>query len=456
MDVLTISRWQYAIITVYHFFFVPLTLGLTVFIALIETEYVKTGDEMYKRMAKYWGNLLIINFAIGVATGIVQEFQFGMNWSEYSRMVGDVFGAPLAIEALLAFFLESTFIGVWVFGWKRLSKKAHMRTAWLVAVGSNLSAIWILVANSWMQEPVGYVINQKTGFANMTDFLAVATNPHVLLQFPHVFTAGITCAGFFVMGISAWHLLRKKPESREFFTRSFTRAARYAAVGAILVAVIGHAQAQHMVASQPMKMAAAEALWNTEDPAGLSLFSTIDEKAQTNGLDIRIPGGLSFLTHNSFSGKVRGMKELQAQYERKYGPDNYIPPVWITFWSFRIMVGLGGIMILLAVLGWIKSRKGDIAASPRYLKVMVWSMLMPTVAISLGWIMTEIGRQPWIVFGLMKTRDAVSKSVSPGVAMFGFVTYLVVYTVLIFFYLFLMKKYASMDPQPAGADNMAG
>jgi len=453
MDVLTIARWQYAIITVYHFFFVPITLGMTIFIALTESRYVKTGDETYKRMAKFWGHLLIINFAIGVATGIVQEFQFGMNWSEYSRMVGDIFGAPLAIEALLAFFLESVFIGVWVFGWTRLSPKAHLRAAWLVAIGSNLSAIWILVANSWMQEPVGYVMNAKTGFANMNDFFAVATNPHVLLQFPHVFTAGLATAGFFVMGISAWHLLRKKPETQDFFTRSFSRGAKFAAVGAILVALIGHTQAQHMVETQPMKMAAAEALWQTADPAGLSIFSTIDEKNQKNGMDIRIPGALSFLTHNKFSGKVEGMKELQARYDKKFGPGDYIPPVWITFWSFRIMVGLGGIMILLALIAWLKSRKETLTSSPFFLKIMFWSMLMPTIAISLGWIMTEVGRQPWLVFGLMKTQDGVSKAVSPGVAMFGFVTYLLVYTVLIFFYLFLMRKYAITDPPLANADS---
>lgn len=456
MDALMIARWQYAIITVYHFFFVPLTLGLTIFIAMVESTYVKTGDEMYKRMAKFWGTLLIINFAIGVATGIVQEFQFGMNWSEYSRMVGDIFGAPLAIEALLAFFMESTFIGVWVFGWKRLSKKAHRNAAWLVAIGSNLSAIWILVANSWMQEPVGYFINPETGFANMNDFLAVITNPHVLLQFPHVFTAGMTTAGFFVMGISAWHLLRNKPETFEFFKRSFSRAAAYGTIGVILVVLIGHIQGQHMTHTQPMKMAAAEALWETADPAGLSLFSMIDEENQTNTMEIKVPGLLSFMVHNKFSGEVKGLKNLQAEYEQKYGEGNYIPPVWITFWSFRIMVGLGTLMMLLGLIGWFKSkREGCLTKHPIYLKLMLWGTAFPFIANSFGWLMTELGRQPWIVFGLMKTQDAISKAVSPGEAMFGFITYILVYTILIFFFIFLMKKYATRIPEVEETANAA-
>ncbi len=455
MDPLLIARWQYAIITVYHFFFVPLTLGLTVLIAMIETRYVRSGDETYKRMARYWGTLLLINFAIGVATGIVQEFQFGMNWSEYSRMVGDIFGAPLAIEALLAFFLESVFIGVWVFGWSRLSKRAHMRVAWLVAIGSNLSAIWILVANSWMQEPVGYVINPETGYANMTDFLAIATNHHVLLQFPHVFTSGMTCAGFFVMGISAWHLARNRSETAEFFRRSFTWAATYATVGVVLVSIIGHTQAQHMVKTQPMKMAAAEAVWDTVDPAGLSVFATIDVENQTNGVDIRIPHLLSFLTHNRFSGEVRGMKEIQAEYEVTYGPGEYRPPVWLTFWSFRLMIVSGLAMLVLAPLAWWMARSGSLTRSPAFLKVMVASIALPTLAISSGWIMTEIGRQPWIVFGLMRTEDGISTAVSSGEAMFGFVTYLLVYTALIVAYLFLMRKYAIQDPDAGAAADAA-
>ncbi len=265
MDSVLLARWQFAITTVYHFFFVPLTLGLSVLIAIMETAYVRTGDQEYKKMVKFWGKLFLINFAMGVATGIVQEFQFGMNWSEYARFVGDIFGAPLAIEALLAFFLESTFLGVWVFGWEKLSKRMHLAAIWLVAIGSNLSALWILFANSFMHEPVGFVINKVTGRAQMTDFWALITNRHAWHQFPHVVTSGVTTAAMFVLGISAYHLVRKT-EAGEMFTRSFKMAAVYGLVGVVLVTLIGHTQGQYMVETQPMKMAAAEALWETEDP----------------------------------------------------------------------------------------------------------------------------------------------------------------------------------------------
>ena len=285
MDGLLLARSQFAITTVYHFFFVPLTLGLSILVAIMETLYVRTGDERYKRMTQFWGKLFLINFAMGVVTGIVQEFQFGLNWSNYSRFVGDIFGAPLAIEALLAFFLESTFLGVWIFGWDRFSKRLHAATIWLVAIGSNLSAFWILVANSFMQEPVGYVI--RNGRAEMTDFFALITNPHVLLQFPHVVFAGVCTAGFFVLGISAYHLLRRSGD-RDFFTSSFKIAAIYGLVGSLLVIPVGHAQAQHAVATQPMKMAAAEALWNSEDPAALSLFTWGDETNRKDVFAIRI------------------------------------------------------------------------------------------------------------------------------------------------------------------------
>ncbi len=444
MDVLVLSQWQFAITTVYHFFFVPLTLGLTVALAIMQTIYVTSGDEDYKKMAKYWGNLFLINFAMGVATGIVQEFQFGMNWSEYSRFMGDIFGAPLAIEALLAFYMESTFIGLWVFGWKRFSPKVHLVTIWLVAIGSNLSAIWILTANSFMQEPVGYVLNSTTNRAEMVDFFALIGNPHLWLQFPHVFFAGITQAAFFIIGISAWHFM-KKTKNITPFKKSFRFGVIYGLVGVVMVVLIGHVQAQHLGQTQPMKLAAGEALWETESPASFSVFSIIDQASQTNSAEIKIPGFLSFLAYNSFEGEVKGIKDLQAEYETKYGPGNYIPNVTVSYWMFRIMVIAAGLMLLIALVGYFKSGKSEMDCKPMGLKLFFYSLFLPYIAMASGWIYTEMGRQPWLVFGLFKTEDGVSKAVDSLEATFSLIGFTLIYAVLIVFAVKLWKKYASMD-----------
>jgi cytochrome d ubiquinol oxidase subunit I len=408
MDVLALARWQFAITTIFHFFFVPLTLGLSIFVALLETKYVRSGDEMYKKMAKFWGAIFLINFAIGVVTGIVQEFQFGLNWSEYSRFMGDIFGAPLAIEALLAFYMESTFIGMWIFGWDKLSKKTHLAAAWLVAIGSNVSALWILIANSFMQHPVGYAI--EGGRATMQDFFALMGNPNVWYQFPHVLSAGISMAGFVVMGFSAWHLLRKHDVT--IFRPSFRWAAIYALVGSLLVGAIGHFQGQFLVREQPLKMAAAEALWNTEQPAAFSLVAGINEGTQTNSFDVKIPGVLSFLSYNNFTGEVKGLKDLQAEAAAQYGQGDYIPPVTLNFWAFRIMVGAGSLMVLLALLGVIWSDgKREIDSKKGFLKALLFAPALPYLAATFGWVMAETGRWPWIVFGLQKVENAVSPNV---------------------------------------------
>jgi len=283
--VITLSRWQFALTTVYHFFFVPLTIGLSLIVAIMQTIYFSNGNETYKKMAKFWGKLFLINFAMGVVTGIVMEFQFGMNWSEYSRFVGDIFGAPLAIEALLAFFLESTFIGIWVFGWERLSKKIHLVSIWLVAIGSTLSAFWILVANSFMQLPKGFVL--ENGQMVMNDFGALLSNPNVWVQFPHTVLGGYTTGALFILGVSAYHIFKKN--EMDFFKKSFQLASIIGVISILLVILVGHSQAQHMVKTQPMKMAAAEALWNSENPASLSLFSIVDQKNQKDIFSIRIP-----------------------------------------------------------------------------------------------------------------------------------------------------------------------
>jgi len=298
MDPLVLARLQFAITTVYHFFFVPLTLGLSVLVALMETLYVRSGKEVYLQMTKFWGKLFLINFAMGVVTGIVQEFQFGMNWSEYSRFVGDIFGAPLAIEALLAFFLESTFLGIWIFGWDKLSKGLHAAVMWLVAIGSNVSALWILIANSFMQQPVGYTINEQLGRAEMTNFFDLIFNPNVGVQFSHTVMAGFTTASFFVLGISAYHMIRKNHV--ELFQRSFQVGAIFGTIAILLLILNGHSQAQHIVEVQPMKMAAAEALWETESPASFSLLTIGDLTQRKDVFSIRIPRLLCVLSFNQW------------------------------------------------------------------------------------------------------------------------------------------------------------
>ena len=451
---LTLARLQFAITTVYHFFFVPLTLGLSILVAIMETRYVRTGDETWRRMTKFWGKLFLINFAMGVVTGIVQEFQFGMNWSEYSRFVGDIFGAPLAIEALLAFFLESTFLGIWIFGWDRLSKRLHAGVIWLVAIGSNLSAFWILVANSWMQEPVGYTI--RNGRAVMTDFGALVTNPHVWLQWPHVFFSGLTTAGFFILSIAAYRLWRsdRDPES---FEKSFRLAAITAIIGAVMVGLIGHQQAQRMVRTQPMKMAAAEALYNSEDPAGLSLLTITRPGTRDLLVDIRIPRALSLLSYNRLSGEVQGINQLQAQYEAQHGPGDYVPMVPITYWSFRVMVGAGVLMIALAAWALILALRKRLTPG-FFLRWLPLAVVLPYLANTGGWLLTELGRQPWIVVGLMKTAEGVSVAVSSTEAALSLLAYTLVYAALIVANVYLLAKYAKADtaePVPAAEPSLA-
>ncbi|MGC9335050.1 MAG: cytochrome ubiquinol oxidase subunit I [Anaerolineae bacterium] len=443
MDPLVLARWQFAITTVYHFFFVPLTMGLSILVAVMETLYVRRGDEVYKRMAKFWGKLFLINFAVGVVTGLVLEFQFGMNWSEYARFVGDVFGAPLAIEALLAFFLESTFLGIWIFGWDRLPKAVHAGAIWMVALGANLSGLWILIANSFMQEPVGYVV--RNGRAEMVDFGALIANPHVWMQFPHVVFAAITTAAFFVLGISAYHLFRKQ-DVHGVFQRSMTIALIYGLVGSVLVGLVGHSQAQHMVKAQPMKMAAAEALWETEDPAALSLLSIFDEKERKDIFAIKIPAGLSLLSYNQLEGAVPGINDLQAEYEQKYGPGDYVPPVLVSYWAFRGMITPGFIMPVITAFGLylvFRKRLGD---TPWFLRLLPLAIPLPYLANTAGWVLTEVGRQPWIVFGLMRTEDAVSPGVPAGTVLFSLVIFTLLYGLLMGADAYLLARFARQGP----------
>lgn len=453
MDALTLARCQFGITTIYHFFFVPLTLGLSLLVALMESIYVRTGNETFKRMAQFWGRLFLINFAMGVVTGIVQEFQFGMNWSTYSRFVGDIFGAPLALEALLAFFLESTFLGVWLFGWDKLSKGLHLTAIWLVAIGSILSAFWILIANSFMQEPVGYTI--RHGRAEMTNFFALLTNSNLWYQFPHVLMAGLTTAAFFVIGISAYHVLKRSKDS-ELFRHSLHIGVVTAVIASFLVATVGHLQGQHLVQSQPMKMAAAEALWNSEDPASLSLFAIINEQQRKDVFSISVPDLLSIMSYNKVDAKVQGINDLQAAYQHKYGPGDYIPPVTVTFWSFRIMVGAGTLMILLSLVALFFLLRKELEQKRWLLWLFLPVIGLPYLANTAGWIMTEMGRQPWIVFGLLKTAQAVSPNVNMASVLISLISFTLIYGGLAVADVYLLVKHGKRDPITEHTDESEG
>lgn len=451
MDPVMLARIQFASTTIFHFIFVPISIGLAFLIAVMETMYVVKGQDVYKRMAKFWGKLFLINFAVGVVTGILQEFQFGMNWSDYSRFVGDVFGAPLAIEALLAFFLESTFIGLWIFGWDRLSKKVHLLSIWLVFFGTLMSAFWILAANSFMQRPVGFEINN--GRAEMNDFFALITNGQLLVEFPHTIFGALATGAFLVAGVSAYKLMKK--QDLDFFKRSFNLAIVVGLITSILVAVFGHQQAQYLVQTQPMKMAAAEGLWETsEDPAPWTVFASIDPDKQENSAEFKVPYLLSFLSYSKFSGEVIGMKELQSQYEQEYGPGDYIPPVRTTFWSFRIMVAAGTAMILLGLYGaWLMLRKKVEQAGKWFLSMMLIGISLPIIANSSGWIMTEIGRQPWTVFGLITTENSISPNVSAGSILFSLIVFTAIYAVLAAVMAYLFVKVIKKGPYAEEADH---
>lgn len=426
MDPLQLARIQFASTTIFHYIFVPMSIGLALIIAILQTMYYFKEDKEYKRLTKFFGKLFLINFAVGVVTGILQEFQFGMNWSTYSRFVGDVFGPSLAIEGLLAFFMESTFIGLWVFGWNRLSKRVHLLSIWLVALGTILSAFWILTANAFMHNPVGYEF--VDGRAQMNDFLAILTNEHLWVQFPHTLFAAMATGAFFVAGVSIWKIARKHNPS--MFKKSFRISIIMATITTLLVMVVGHKQMQFLVTSQPMKLAAAEGLWNSADPAPFSIVSKIDSDEEKNTFEIQIPKLLSFLSYNKFSGQIEGIKELQKEYEQKYGPGNYIPPVKTVFWSFRVMLLSGIAMFAVGILGWILSKKDKLTKKSWFPKVMVYSISLPLIANSVGWLMTELGRQPWVVFGVMKTEDAVSPTVTAKEVLFSLVSFSTIYAIL--------------------------
>jgi len=438
MDVGVLSQIQFAAVAIFHFLFVPLTLGLSALVAFMETRYAQTGQEIYLRMTKYWSRLFLINFAVGVVTGITMEFQFGMNWAEYSKFVGDIFGAPLAIEATVAFFLESTFIGLWMFSWKRVSKGAHAAIMWVVAAASTVSALWILLANGWMQKPRGFEI--VAGKAQLTDFGALLWNPYAWVKLFHTSMSAFTLAGFFIMGISAIMLLRRKEP--EFFKKSFRLGAIVGIAASILVIFAGDFSGRQVADYQPTKLAAMEAQWKTESGGPFYLLELPQPKAERNSVEaLPIPGLLGVLAYHDANATVKGLLDYPAS-ER--------PPVGISFWSFRIMVALAFLFVLLALLSVIFSYRNTLEKRRWFLWIMSIAIILPYVACELGWILAEMGRQPWIVYGLLKTKDAVSRSISAADVLISLIGFILLYGALAVVDVFLLAKSARKTEEAKG------
>ncbi|MFI2187278.1 cytochrome ubiquinol oxidase subunit I [Streptomyces sioyaensis] len=466
----TLARWQFGITTVYHFLFVPLTISLAALVAGLETAWVRTGKQQYLKATKFWGKLFLINIAMGVVTGIVQEFQFGMNWSDYSRFVGDVFGAPLAFEALIAFFFESTFIGLWIFGWDKLPKKIHCFCMWMVSIGTILSAYFILAANSWMQHPVGYKYNAVTGRAELTDFWKVLTQDTTLVVAFHTLTAAFLTGAAFMVGISAFHLMRKK--HIKVMRTSLRLGLVTLVIAGVLTAISGDSLGKVMFQQQPMKMAAAEALWDKEEPAPFSVFAYGDVEKGHNDVAIEIPGLLSFLAHSDFTSPVPGINDVNKSEQQKFGPGDYRPNIPVAYWGFRWMIGFGMSSFAIGLAGlWLTRKKFWLAPGlwtgdeepPRLaltknkelgarLSRAYWSLAFvtlgfPLIANSWGWIFTEMGRQPWVVYGVLRTSDAVSPGVSQGEVLTSMIVFTTLYAILAVVEVKLLVKYVKAGPQ---------
>jgi cytochrome d ubiquinol oxidase subunit I len=457
MDALELARWQFGVTTVYHYLFVPITIGMVYLVAGMHTAWHRTGDERWLRLTKLFGKLFLINFAMGVVTGIVQEFQFGMNWSNYSRFVGDVFGAPLAMEALLAFFLESTFIGLWIFGWDRLPRRVHLATIWAAAIGTTLSAYFILAANSWMQNPVGFRINEEAGRAELTDIRAVLTNKVTLITFPHVLAGCFIVAGALLVAVSLWHLMRRPdPDTDRPFRTTLRLGGAVTVLAAAALVVTGDLQAKVMTEVQPMKMAAAEALFRTEAPASFSLLTVGTLDGQREVFSLRVPSLLSWLATGDFNGEVKGINELQVSYQDMFGPGSYAPNVPVTYWSFRLMIGLGVVTTLIVLWALWAQRRGRTPTSRWLLWAGLALPVLPVAANSFGWIMREMGRQPWVVFGQQLTADGVSPSVSTAEVATSFIAFTLIYGILAVIEIRLLLRYARAGlpeikpPDPTG------
>ncbi len=461
---LDVARWQFAITTVYHFLFVPVTIGMSAVVAYFHTQWVRTHRPEYLRLTKFFGKLFLINFALGLVTGIVQEFQFGMNWSDYSRFVGDIFGAPLAFEALLAFFLESTFLGVWIFGWGRIPEKLHAATMWLTHIGTVLSAYFILAANSFMQNPVGYKFNPETGRAEMSDFLAVLTNKVQLVTFPHVVLSAYMVGGAVIMGVALWLLRRDAAtDDAPMYRKAVRVGAVVSLVASLGVIISGDVQGKIMTEVQPMKMAAAEALYDTTSNAPFSVLSVGPLDGTDASRIIEVPGLLSFLGTGDVNGTVEGINDLKVSEREmaqtvadQYGPDvaklvaaeDYTPIVPVAYWTFRLMMGSGFLMMLFAAAALWVTRKNGVPQSKWWVWIAVASPLLPIFANSFGWIFTEMGRQPWLVYGLMTTATGVSPSVSVGEVWVSMVVYTLLYAALAVVEVKLFLTYVRRGAEP--------
>ncbi|MBQ7739094.1 MAG: cytochrome ubiquinol oxidase subunit I [Desulfovibrionaceae bacterium] len=434
MDVVMLSRLQFAATVFFHFIFVPLTLGLSVLVAFMETRYCQTGDPVWKQHTKFWGKLFLINFTLGVVTGITLEFQFGTNWSRYSEYVGDIFGSLLAIEATVAFFLESTFLAIWIFGWKKLSRKAHCACIWLVTLGGNISALWIILANGFMQHPVGYTINAAANRAELASFQDVFTNGYAWGMYAHTVIAAWALGGFFVLGVSSWHLLRDN--QTEFFKRSFKMVAPWTFIMALLVAFTGDIHGKDVAKTQPAKLAAMEAHWETQKAVPFHLLVVPSTDEEKNAVEaISIPNLMSFIAYGDPDAEIKGLKDF---------PKEDRPPVGPTFWTFRAMVGLGMLFLLLSAWAFF-TRKNE-TFNRKLLTGLVYNIPLPYLALAFGWAVAEIGRQPWIVYGLMRTSDGVSPLQTTQVSI-SFVAFIILYTVLGILDIYLLRKYAIRGPE---------
>ncbi|HEX2904868.1 MAG TPA: cytochrome ubiquinol oxidase subunit I [Jatrophihabitans sp.] len=453
MDPTMLARWQFATTTIYHFLIVPISIGLTLQVAVMQTlAYRRGGSEAgltWDRASRFWGRIMLILFALGVVTGIVQEFQFGMNWSEYSRFVGDIFGAPLAMEGLIAFFLESTFLGLWIFGRGILSPRLHLASIWLAAIGTVISAYFILAANSFMQHPVGLVYNTERHRVELTSIWKVLTNPTQLVTFPHTVFAALMTAAALLVSVSAWHLRRDGVQADPVHGKVVRMSIGVLLAAVIATSVVGHFQGQVMTRQQPMKMAAAEALWDGKSHAPFSLFAYANVEQGKNKVDIVIPDGLSLLATNTPGGHVQGINDVQAAEVAKYGPGSYVPVVWLAYWSFRLMMGFGFLAGLIGLaLAW-QWKRGRLSTSGRLLRVATWTVALPLLANSFGWLFTETARQPWLVYGLLRTKDGVSTNVGSGFVLTTLLGFTLLYGVLGVICFRLVRRAAQAGPDPA-------
>jgi len=446
-----LARWQFATTSIYHFLFVPVTIGLAFLVAILQTAWYRNGNPEYRRLCKFFGTLLLINVAVGVVTGLVQEFEFGMNWSLYARYVGDVFGGPLAMEGLAAFFLESTFLGLWLFGWDRLPRRIHLACIWLVSFGTILSAAFIMAANSWMQHPVGYTMNSK-GQPQLNNVGALFTNPTFLWGYVHVILASLVTGALVMLAVSAWQIRKREAVASFHHTARLSIAVLLPSL--VLALFVGSELGVIEARYQPMKIAAAEAQWKTCKPCSFSLFQIGGGKNDhTPSQIIEIPHVLSLLATNSWNGEVKGLEPLQKEYEKKYGPGEYVPNVFLQYWSMRIMAYIASLVLLFTLWGAWLLHRGALERSKWFLRLAMWAVVTPFAMNTAGWMLTENGRQPWIVQGLMKTVKANSPAVSSGEVWASLVAFILIFTALGAADVFLMLRYArkglpTEQPQP--------